>query len=515
MKNRLVFIILWTAALAGIFDAGYLTRVHFAGIIPPCVQHVFFVDCGAVLRSSYSVVYGVPLALLGLIHYSVLTILLAAAFIFRNKQIRQLVLVQAAIGFAASLYFVYLQLFVIRAICLYCMGSAVLSTIIFILTQLAFFRERKLAIINLLHLLYAKVAKPIFFRFDPELVHVGMTGFGETVGSTPVVKSVTKYCFETKTSQLAQKICGITFAHPVGLAAGFDYEARLTQTLAPWGFGFQSVGTITNHPYGGNPRPMLGRLPQSRSLMVNKGFKNDGAAAVVGKLTGLTFNTPVGISIGRTNTRELVTQKESVADIIAAFTKFENSKVGHAYYELNISCPNLFGNVSFYPPKNLKELLREVDKLKMKRPIFVKMPITHSDRETRAMLDVICKHSPKGVIFGNLQKDRKNPALVQEEVARFPVGNFSGKPTFARSNELIRLAYRHYHQRLVIIGCGGIFSGADAYEKICLGASLVQLITGMIYEGPQLVASINFKLEELLKKDRLNYLSEAIGSKND
>ncbi|MEK7165989.1 MAG: hypothetical protein AAB874_04255, partial [Patescibacteria group bacterium] len=262
------------------------------------------------------------------------------------------------------------------------------------------------------------------------------------------------------------------------------------------------------------PRPMLGRLPESKSLMVNKGFKNEGAQAVVDKLTDLSFSIPLGISLGRTNSRELVTQRESVKDIIEAFNIFEKSPLAHVYYELNISCPNLFGNVSFYPLKNLRELLREIDKLHLKRPVFVKMTIEKSDRETREMLDVICDHSPRGVIFGNLQKNRKDPSLIPAEVSRFPVGFFSGKPTFKRSNELVRLAYRHYHKRLVVIGCGGIFSGTDAYEKICLGASLVQLITGMIFEGPQLISDINFQLEELLKRDGFGHLSDAVGSKN-
>jgi dihydroorotate dehydrogenase len=130
----------------------------------------------------------------------------------------------------------------------------------------------------------------------------------------------------------------------MGLAAGFDYEARLTQSLFPWGFGFQTVGTITNNPYEGNPRPMLGRLPKSKSLMVNKGFKNLGAETTAKKLKGLTFKIPVGISIGRTNSPKLTTQEESIKDILIAFRKFEKEKIKNAYYELNISCPNLYGD---------------------------------------------------------------------------------------------------------------------------------------------------------------------------
>jgi dihydroorotate dehydrogenase len=256
---------------------------------------------------------------------------------------------------------------------------------------------------------------------------------------------------------------------------------------------------------------MLGRLPRSRSLMVNKGFKNPGAEAIVTKLKGLSFGVPVGVSIGRTNSQHPKGQTESVEDIVECFQTFERSSVQHAYYELNISCPNLYGSVSFYPPDNLEELLVAVDALHLSRPVFVKMPIDKSDEETLGMLQVISRHTLAGVIFGNLQKDRSHPDLVPEEVARFTVGNFSGKPTYKRSNELIRLAYHRYGKQLVIIGCGGVFSAEDAYTKIRLGASLVQLITGMIFEGPQLISEINFGLERLLERDGFAHISEAVG----
>lgn len=361
---------------------------------------------------------------------------------------------------------------------------------------------------------YRNLIKPIFFLQDPEIVHNRITKLGERFGKNSLVKNVAQYLFLLEDKRLEQSIDGIHFANPLGLAAGFDYEARLTQVLPYLGFGFETIGTITNTPYGGNPRPMLGRLPRSRALMVNKGFKNLGAESTAVKLKGLDFNFPLGISIGRTNTVELKTQKQSIEDILNAFIIFEKANVKNSYYELNISCPNLYGAITFYPPKNLKELLIEVDKLHFKKPVFIKMPIEKIDEEVLEMLKVISSYSPKGVIFGNLQKDRQHPSLNPLEVSKFRVGYFSGKPTFQRSNELIKLAYHHYKDRFVIIGCGGVFNGKDAYEKITLGASLVQFITGMIFEGPQLVAQINLELLELLKKDGFTRISQAIGSKS-
>jgi dihydroorotate dehydrogenase len=368
-------------------------------------------------------------------------------------------------------------------------------------------------LISLNTFIYKHIEKPIFFLFDAERVHNFVTTIGEIIGKSSKLNGFLGRFFSPKSPKLMQNIVGITFRSPIGLAAGFDYEAKAVKVLPSIGFGFNTVGTITNLPYGGNPRPRLGRLPESKSLMVNKGFKNQGANWTAEKLKNQKFKAPLGISIGKTNTLKIKTQKEAVEDILQAFTTFEKSGVNNAYYELNISCPNLYWDISFYPPNNLDELLTEMDKLKIKKPIFIKMPINETNQAVRKMLDVISRHKIKGVIFGNLQKDRTNPYLVKEEI-KWKVGNFSGLPTQKRSDELISLAFKYYGKKLIIIGCGGVFSAEDAYRKIKLGASLVQLITGLIYEGPLLVADINRKLPVLLKNDGFKNISEAVGVEN-
>jgi dihydroorotate dehydrogenase len=361
--------------------------------------------------------------------------------------------------------------------------------------------------------IYKHLVKPIFFLFDAEHVHNFVTSMGEIIGKSPILTNLIGKIFSPKSPKLTQKIADITFRSPIGLAAGFDYEAKCAKILPSVGFGFNTVGTITNLSYGGNPKPRLGRLPESKSLMVNKGFKNRGTFWTADKLKNQNFKTPLGISIGKTNTLKIKTQKEAVEDILEAFTIFEKSGVNNTYYELNISCPNLYGNISFYPSKNLDELLTEVDKLKIKKPVFIKMPINETNQSVRKMLDVTMRHNIKGVIFGNLQKDRTNPYLIKNEI-RWKTGNFSGLPTQKRSDELISLAYKYYGKKLIIIGCGGVFSAEDAYRKIKLGASLVQLITGLIYEGPLLAAKINQELPKLLAKDGFKNISEAIGANN-
>ncbi|MBI5754952.1 hypothetical protein HZA41_01905, partial [Candidatus Peregrinibacteria bacterium] len=292
-------------------------------------------------------------------------------------------------------------------------------------------------------ILYRKFFKRALFLIDAERVHTAFTHCGEILGAISAGRTVTKKLFYIKPAPiLSQNIAGIPFTSPIGLAAGFDYETRLTQILPAIGFGWSTVGTITNMPYAGNPPPRLGRLTKSQSLWVNKGFKNLGALETIERLHTVHFRTskncynarrqavsdgavlfgtatrkrrsqrssvqflevpfeiPIGISLGRTNAP--MNQKESVQDIVSAFTIFEKSKCRHSYYELNISCPNLFGDVNFYTPRNLEELLCALEKLKIIRPIFVKMPTTRTNEEIKIMLDSIGKFPfLKGVIFGN------------------------------------------------------------------------------------------------------------------
>ncbi len=404
--------------------------------------------------------------------------------------------------------------------------------------------------ISFSHAVYRGICRPIIFRFDSENVHVFFTNTGEWMGRSRLMTGIFHAAFRVDNPALAQTVAGIRFENPVGLAAGFDYRAQLTDILPAIGFGFGTIGTITNRPYEGNPAPRLGRLIKSHSLIVNKGFKNDGIDAMLeksrrfllrrprpvarhginsGPPRGMaaspapqgedshfkefdrTFPFPVGLSLGKTNSRAAMTQEEAVEDVAAAFEKAETSRIPFSYYELNISCPNLYGSVTFYPPENLRALLSAIAAVNLSRPLFIKMPIEKTDDETLAILRTAAEFPVAGVILGNLQKNRHDPAFVKKEIENAGAGHFSGVPTRRRSDELIRLSYREFGKKLVIIGCGGIFSAEDAYRKIRLGATLVQCITGMIYEGPQLAGAVNAGLADLLKKDGFKNISEAVG----
>ena len=320
------------------------------------------------------------------------------------------------------------------------------------------------------HLLYTLIIKRIMFLFNSEIIHEFLLKLGDILSESKIIRYISKKLFRIESPSLSQEIAGIKFPNPVGLAAGFDYKAELAQLIPSLGFGAETIGTITYFPYAGNPKPRLGRLVKSKSLMVNKGFKNPGIVSVCQKLKKKRFDIPIGLSIGKTNSQKIITQREAVLEIIKTFKQVEKSNIAVSYYELNISCPNLLQDISFYSSNHLQELLNELSKIKIKKPIFIKMPIELSDSEIISMLNIIVKYPISGVIFGNLQKDRREPSLNKEEVKKFKVGNFSGLPTKKRSNELIKLAYKKFGDKLIIIGCGGIFNAKGHLRKDKIGS---------------------------------------------
>jgi len=359
---------------------------------------------------------------------------------------------------------------------------------------------------------YAALKKILFLQ-DPEKVHQRFTNLGHKLGSKKSMRKLTSSFFHYKNPMLEQKILNVKFKNPIGLAAGFDYEAKLIQILPQVGFGFHTIGSITRDKYEGNKPPRMGRLPKSKSLLVNKGLKSEGTQKVIDSIKNIKPEIPLGVSIAKTNSQKNCDDKNSIKDYVESLKLLEKTKLG-SYYEINISCPNAFGGESFTTPKRLSLLLKEIDKLKIKKPIFLKMPVDFSTKQTDALCKVATRHNVQGLIFGNLTKNRKNPAFDKEEIKKVNKGNFSGLPTKDLSNRLIKSTYKKYKNQFIIIGCGGVFSAEDAYKKIKLGASLIQMITGMIYNGPGVIGEINHGLVKLLKKDGYKNISEAIGKDN-
>lgn len=364
---------------------------------------------------------------------------------------------------------------------------------------------------------YKNILKRIFFMIDPEKVHDGMTKTGHALGTNIITKKITAGLFSYANEKLEQDILGIHFANPIGLAAGFDKDAELTDILSEVGFGFAEVGSITGEPCEGNPKPRLWRLKESKSLVIYYGLKNPGCEAVAKKLKNIRqrrtslwlekFQIPIGVSIAKTNCQATADMEVGAKDYLKAYKTMQNVS---SYITVNISCPNAFGGQPFTDKKSLEYLLNTLSQVPKTKPMFIKMSPDLSEPELDDIIELAEKYNVDGFISSNLTKNRDNVKIKNAVPDR---GGMSGKVVEDLSNEMIRRIYKKTGGKKIIIGCGGVFSAEDAYFKIQAGASLIQMITGMIFEGPQIISDINLGLVKLLERDGFKNISEAVGSK--
>lgn len=362
---------------------------------------------------------------------------------------------------------------------------------------------------KVIHGLYAHVLKPVFFKRDPEDVHDRMTKVGVRLGKSSFGKTLTASFFNYQNPILEQDILGIHFKNPIGLSAGFDKNAELTDILPSVGFGFAEVGSITGERCEGNAKPRLWRMPKSRSLLVYYGLKNNGCEIISAQLKNKKFEIPIGTSVAMTNCQDNLVLKNAVKDFAKAFKVMEPIA---SYITVNISCPNTEGGQPFITPCKLDYLFDIIDEISTQKPIFIKLSPDMSTVELDEVLDVVKKHRIHGIICTNLTKKRDNPKILDENLPK--VGGIGGKALEDLADKMLAYIYKKEGKRFILIGSGAVFSAEDAYKKIRLGASLVQLITGMIYQGPQVISEINQGLVRLLTKDGFTNISQAIGADN-
>ena len=374
----------------------------------------------------------------------------------------------------------------------------------------------KLYIRQLTHWLYIHVVKPLLFRYQPDGVHKGMVRLTLFVQKVPLVRNLPQLWSYQNSSVLAQTVAGIHFKNPVGLSAGFDKQITLPRMIRAVGFGWMTGGSVTWGEYKGNDGAWYYRLPNSKSLVVNAGLPSEGAEVVAKRVMNykpvMFSHFPLSVSVAKTNSKTTTTQSAAIEDYCASLQEFD--KLAQVkMLEINISCPNTFGGEPFTTSQRLEKLLARIDTLQLSKPVIIKMPINMELNDFDALLQVIVKHQVTGVAIGNLFKDR-NAVKLEDILPDTVKGNLSGAPTRDITTELIRYAYDKYGDRLIIIGIGGIMSAEHAYEKILAGATLVALITGLIFEGPQLAGSINDGLVKLLERDGYNTVHEAVGAAN-
>lgn len=360
---------------------------------------------------------------------------------------------------------------------------------------------------TLTHFGYTRVARPLLFTRPPDEVHTKTVVLGEKLAYSSFIRKLAYFSWNYASPRLSQTIHGIAYINPVGLAAGFDKNVQLAPMMEAIGFGHVTGGSVTGRSCAGNPRPWFYRLPEHKAIVVHAGLGNIGSSALSRSLPKVfprnNRKIPLTISVARTNTQETSSDEAGINDYILALRTLRR----HAdVFEINISCPNTYGGEPFTKPERLHKLLKAIDQLYLSQPVYIKMPSNLEWRAYNALLKTIVKHDVQGVTICNLRKDRSALTLPREVK-----GSISGLPVQHTSDELIAKTYRHYGDRLVIIGVGGIFTAEDAYRKIKKGASLVELATGLIYEGPSTPGAINHGLTKLLKADGYSSISDAIG----
>jgi len=365
--------------------------------------------------------------------------------------------------------------------------------------------------------MYCSLIRPLLFKCDPEWVHDQTIRLSEICGNFPPATGILSACCEYSDDRLTSEVCGIRFKNPLGLAAGYDKSGKAIRMMASMGFGHVEIGSVSAFPSDGNPRPRLWRLPADQAICVHYGLPNDGAEIVSRRLSGRRWVVPLGVNIVKTN-RGIQAPQDSADTIYEDYVlSAKLLRDSGDYLSLNLSCPNTETGCNFFAPReNLVELLTRLKELNLTRPIFLKVSPVGG---VSAIEDILQASEAfpfvSGFIF-NLPPGKpanlSTPCSVWE---KWP-GAVAGVPVREMINECVRELYRRMdRKRYRILAAGGIFSADDAYEKIRLGASLVQLMTGLIYEGPFLLKRINKGLCRLLERDGLNNISAAVGTGND
>ena len=339
--------------------------------------------------------------------------------------------------------------------------------------------------------MYKLLVKPLLFLIRPEKAHHITTYLLRTMFRIPGIPYMMRKMWVVQDIRLERELWGIKFPNPVGLAAGFDKDALFFQEMAALGFGFVEIGTLTPKAQPGNPQPRLFRLPADEALINRMGFNNGGVEDAIPRLKK-KGNIIVGGNIGK---NKVTPNDEAVSDYTTCF---------HAlypyvdYFVVNVSSPNTPNLRELQEKEPLKALLEELVRLnsqkEKKRPILLKIAPDLTNEQLNDIVEIVEESGIDGIIATNTTISREGLQTPIEAVREIGAGGLSGKPVKSRSTEVIRYLHERSGGKFPIIGVGGIHSADDAIEKLEAGAALVQLYTGFIYEGPDLIKRINKKL---------------------
>ena len=308
---------------------------------------------------------------------------------------------------------------------------------------------------------------------------------------------------------------GLTFRNPVGLAAGFDKNGTAAQALAALGFGFIEVGSVTSEPQPGNPRPRLFRLPHDRALINRAGFNNCGARQLAENIKRHRPNCVLGVNIGKSRR---IAIEDAIPDYLESLAAIYDVA---DYLAVNVSSPNTPNLRELQRPEMLRSLLESLQQrnaelarryaLSKPKPLLLKIAPDLTEEQIESIVEVAMGAGVAGIIATNTTVGRDDLLTSNAYVTACGEGGLSGAPLRQRSNHVVALIYRLTRGALPIIGVGGVFTAADAWEKICAGASMIQLYTGFVYEGPYVARRINEGVAEILKREGFHSLDDAVG----
>jgi dihydroorotate dehydrogenase (fumarate)/dihydroorotate dehydrogenase len=349
----------------------------------------------------------------------------------------------------------------------------------------------------------------MIFRLDAETAHgLVIRCLERAAFLAPTIERL----FAADDPCLETTVAGLRFRNPVGLAAGFDKNGAAVPMLAALGFGSVEIGSISRDASAGNPRPRLFRLPDDQAIVVNYGLPNEGAAAVAARLAEIRVPVPLGINIVKTNRPGV--SGETKDDIITEYVDAATTLAPRAdYLMFNLSCPNTEDAGDFFADRGcLDALLQALAGLRLGVPVFLKASPRGGIAAIERLLEASDPHAFVSGFMFNLRPGKPDGLKTPEAVwSRMP-GAVSGKPSAALADQCIRETYRRMdRRRYAIIGAGGVSSAEDAYAKIRNGASLVQLLTALVYEGPMVVRSIAQGLADLMRRDGLARIGDAVG----
>lgn len=337
--------------------------------------------------------------------------------------------------------------------------------------------------------MYKAFIRPLLFKFDPEKVHYFTFDTIKALYKIPGIPSLVNYLFKIKDTRLEREVFGLKFKNPVGLAAGFDKNAKLYKELESLGFGFIEIGTVTPKPQPGNEKKRLFRLKEDKALINRMGFNNEGVEVVVSRLKK-NKNVLIGGNIGKNKSTP---NEEAGKDYLLCFEALFNYV---DYFVVNVSSPNTPNLRELQDKEPLTLLLKTLQERNFQKskpkPILLKIAPDLTDSQLLDIIDIIKSTQIAGVIATNTTISREG---LQSE-NKDEQGGMSGKPLRKRSTEVIRFLSEKSSNAFPIIGVGGIHTPEDAVEKLRAGASLVQLYTGFVYEGPGLIKKINEKILE-------------------